>query len=176
MSCEAQSDGELTFYDQLVTFVYGESDAADYFINLDLFSTTKAAAAGFANTWNIIWPALSAFYGFVLDNILTILLVWIIIYAALLVIAVATGTSALDGIGGTLLILPLLILIFAAVLAILSLIVLSGFMIFALLFDLASIFFAALGAVVFGICRIFEYLMIDLGWGEMLLKNFKYFI
>lgn len=174
MSCETQSDGESNIYEQLIVFIYGESDATDYFLNLEPFSTTKAAAAGFANIWNIIWPALCAIYGFILDNILTILLVWIGLYATVLVIAVVTGTGALDGIGGILMVLPLLILIFAVILAILSLIVLCGFMIFAVLFDLASIFFAALGVLGFGICRLLEYLMIDLGWGELLLKNFKH--
>ena len=47
-SCEAQNTSELSSFDQAMLFIYGESDAADFFMDFELFSGTRSIVHAFA--------------------------------------------------------------------------------------------------------------------------------
>ena len=188
-SCESQETSELNTFDSIMLFIYGESDAANYFMNIEWFAATHSSfdAFGkltstigkvFTNLWNNlisldIWPTIG---NFLAEHWLTILLVWL----GVSVVAVCTDPTLFAIIFGLPLyiglavcLLCIILFLVAAGASLIALIITAFYVFVSIIFDILTALCIGLSIIIFGILRGAAYILVDLGWGEKILENYR---
>ena len=156
-SCSSENKVEINTYEDLVRFIFGDSPAAEFFVNFKPFSTTKSICEGLGNlfktikdTASVVWNRTVSFFTKLAEKPILLILAIIpslivFIFAALIIILIAFITA----------------IIFAFSLFV------------SVVYD--ALFLLLYGCTLVGMAcvRYLIYVLIDLGWGERLIKNFK---
>lgn len=92
-SCEAQNTSELSFFDQAMLFIYGESDAADYFMNFELFSGTRSMAYAFVKVGQTVGQVFSNLWNqgilyAILASVLAVILAVVAYFAVIMLFGI----------------------------------------------------------------------------------------
>ena len=95
-SCEAQNTSELSFFDQAMLFIYGESDAADYFMNFELFSGTRSMVYAFAKVGQTVGQVFSNLWNqgilyAILASVLAVILAIVAYFAVTILFGIMVG-------------------------------------------------------------------------------------
>lgn len=190
-SCESQETSELDTFDSIMLFIYGESDAANYFMNIEWFSASRSSFKAFGkltstignvftNLWNNliswdVWPAIGNFFA---EHWLTVLLVWL----GLSIVSVCFSPTLFAIIFGMPVYIGLLVcflcimaFLIAAGVSVIALLIVALYAFVSIIFDLLTALCIGLSIIIFGLLRGAAYVLVDLGWGEKILKNYKKF-
>ena len=156
-SCGSEEKLELNSYEDFVRFIYGDSDAADFFANFKPFTTVGAAIDGFKQLGNTLgnglsncWNKVKELFSDLAENIF-LFIIAVVPLAFFFIIVAAIG-------------------LFIAFMVMLFLLL---FLFYAVLADVAFLIYYGLSLFVMGICRFGAYFLVDLGWGERFYKLFS---
>lgn len=156
-SCGSEEKLELNSYEDFVRFIYGDSDAADFFVNFKPFTTVGAAIDGFKRLGNTVgnglsncWNKMKELFSDLAEN--TFLFIIAVVPVALLFIIVAA------------------IGLFIAFIVMLFLLL---FFIYAVIADFLFLLYYGYSLFTMAICRFAVYFLVDLGWGERFYKLFS---
>ena len=156
-SCGSEEKLELNSYEDFVHFIYGDSDAADFFANFKPFTTVEAAIDGFKQLGKTVGNGLSNCWNKIVEFFTNLADHPILFILAILPISIAS----------------IFVLMFGALIAFIVALFLLLFLFYAVLVDALFLLYYGLSLIIMAICRFAAYFLVDLGWGERFYKLFS---